>query len=69
MSSLSRKCWTSEFLAACTGLIKCNTFTHCARPGQPVVMREQLISQSWAVGQFPCIHYVTLLSCNGGVCR
>eukprot|EP00983_Pelagomonas_calceolata_P064945 1148376-Pelagomonas_calceolata.AAC.1 len=29
MSSLFQKCWTSEFLAACTGLYRCNTFTHC----------------------------------------
>eukprot|EP00983_Pelagomonas_calceolata_P115707 1160225-Pelagomonas_calceolata.AAC.5 len=40
MSSLSRKCWTSEFLAACTGLDRCNVFTHCVRSGQPTIMRE-----------------------------
>eukprot|EP00983_Pelagomonas_calceolata_P034363 1076678-Pelagomonas_calceolata.AAC.1 len=43
MSSLSRKCWISEFLAACTGLDRCNVFTHYVRSGQPIVMREFVI--------------------------
>eukprot|EP00983_Pelagomonas_calceolata_P129221 1161588-Pelagomonas_calceolata.AAC.3 len=43
MSSLYRKCWTSEFLAACMGLGRYNTFTHCVRSGQPIVMRELVV--------------------------
>eukprot|EP00983_Pelagomonas_calceolata_P011790 379508-Pelagomonas_calceolata.AAC.1 len=43
MSSLSRKCWTSEFLAACTGLDRCNVFTYCVRSGQPAVIREFVV--------------------------
>eukprot|EP00983_Pelagomonas_calceolata_P024369 766634-Pelagomonas_calceolata.AAC.1 len=43
MSSLSRKCWTSEFLAARTGLDRCDVFTYCVRSGQPIVMRESVV--------------------------
>eukprot|EP00983_Pelagomonas_calceolata_P116091 1160267-Pelagomonas_calceolata.AAC.6 len=43
MSSLSCKCWTSEFLAACIGLGRCNVFTHCVWYGQPIVMREFVV--------------------------
>eukprot|EP00983_Pelagomonas_calceolata_P032160 1009552-Pelagomonas_calceolata.AAC.1 len=32
-----------RFLAACTGLDRCNTFTHCVRSGQPIFMREFLV--------------------------
>eukprot|EP00983_Pelagomonas_calceolata_P079791 1154869-Pelagomonas_calceolata.AAC.1 len=44
MSSLSRKCWTLEFLAACTGLDRCYTFTHCVLSGQPKVMRKFFVN-------------------------
>eukprot|EP00983_Pelagomonas_calceolata_P006665 218822-Pelagomonas_calceolata.AAC.1 len=40
MSSLSRKCWTSDFLAVCMGLDRYNTFTHCVQSGRPIVLRE-----------------------------
>eukprot|EP00983_Pelagomonas_calceolata_P019930 629726-Pelagomonas_calceolata.AAC.1 len=43
MSSLSRKCWTSELLAASTGLDRCNVFTRCVRSGQPIIMREFVV--------------------------
>eukprot|EP00983_Pelagomonas_calceolata_P080486 1155164-Pelagomonas_calceolata.AAC.1 len=44
-SSLSRKCWTSEFPAAsmARGLDRCNTFTHSVQTGQPLVMREFVV--------------------------
>eukprot|EP00983_Pelagomonas_calceolata_P029885 935885-Pelagomonas_calceolata.AAC.1 len=39
-SSISRECRTSEFLNACLGLDRCNTFTRNVCSGQPTVMRE-----------------------------
>eukprot|EP00967_Tisochrysis_lutea_P020852 scaffold23647_cov17-Tisochrysis_lutea.AAC.2 len=39
MSSLPHNRWTSELLAACTSLGRCNTFTHRVRFGQPIIMR------------------------------
>eukprot|EP00983_Pelagomonas_calceolata_P114614 1160112-Pelagomonas_calceolata.AAC.9 len=40
---LSQKCWTSELIAACMGLDRCNVFTHRVRSGQPIVMRELVV--------------------------
>eukprot|EP00983_Pelagomonas_calceolata_P018736 588430-Pelagomonas_calceolata.AAC.1 len=32
-----------NFLSACTGLDRCNMFTHCVQSGQPIVMREFVV--------------------------
>eukprot|EP00983_Pelagomonas_calceolata_P017808 559261-Pelagomonas_calceolata.AAC.6 len=38
--SLPCKCWTSEFVAACTGLDRCYTFTRRFHSEQPIAIRE-----------------------------
>eukprot|EP00967_Tisochrysis_lutea_P149499 scaffold287499_cov12-Tisochrysis_lutea.AAC.1 len=42
-SSLPCKCWSSEFLAACTGLDSCNASTRCVHSGWHIFVREYVV--------------------------